>query len=199
MDSFLDEAALTDQRLGVVQLNDAIRQVGPTLQEVSKQGAVFNAVLASGADRLATRMSSAFERFARTGKFSFEDLKNVALRTLDDIYNQAVRAGLDQLFSGANGTVFGGVLQAALTSFAPRAQGGPVAANRPYLIGENGPELFVPQQFGQVIAPTSPHQTAPVNITINMTGNAAQPAMRQSASQIASQVSKAVRRAQRNG
>lgn len=32
-----------------------------------------------------------------------------------------------------------------------RAAGGPVGANRPYLVGEVGPELFVPNQSGQII------------------------------------------------
>lgn len=33
-----------------------------------------------------------------------------------------------------------------------RADGGPVAANSPYIVGERGPELFVPQQSGMVVA-----------------------------------------------
>lgn len=33
----------------------------------------------------------------------------------------------------------------------PRAQGGPVQKRKPYLIGEKGPELFVPEQDGQVV------------------------------------------------
>jgi TP901 family phage tail tape measure protein len=32
-----------------------------------------------------------------------------------------------------------------------RANGGPVNANRPYLVGENGPELFVPKNAGGII------------------------------------------------
>src|SRR5690606_32008036 len=31
-----------------------------------------------------------------------------------------------------------------------RALGGPVAAGRPYIVGEGGPELFVPHQAGQI-------------------------------------------------
>ncbi len=35
--------------------------------------------------------------------------------------------------------------------FSPRAVGGPVTANRPYLVGERGPELFIPNQSGDII------------------------------------------------
>ena len=39
-----------------------------------------------------------------------------------------------------------------VSNLLPRANGGPVGANRPYLIGERGPELFVPNQSGRVIS-----------------------------------------------
>ena len=34
----------------------------------------------------------------------------------------------------------------------PRANGGPVTAGQPYLVGERGPELFVPSSNGGVVA-----------------------------------------------
>lgn len=34
----------------------------------------------------------------------------------------------------------------------PRAAGGPVSAGETYIVGENGPEIFVPRQGGQIIA-----------------------------------------------
>jgi len=34
---------------------------------------------------------------------------------------------------------------------APRAEGGPVSAQRPYIVGERGPELIVPSQSGMVV------------------------------------------------
>lgn len=202
MESFLEEGDFDGVRVGAGQANDALRKLGVSFRDVGKEGAQFNAVLASGVDKLAGNMTDAFERFARTGKLSFDDLKTAAFSALDDIYNQAISAGLNSLFGGdvssGAGGVFGNLLQGVLTSFAPRAQGGPVTASRPYLIGENGPELFIPGASGQVVANTGPAPGAPIAITINMSG-AAPNDMRQSASQIASQVSRAVSRAKRNG
>ena len=33
----------------------------------------------------------------------------------------------------------------------PRAMGGPVTAGKPYLVGESGPELFMPKIDGTII------------------------------------------------
>jgi len=32
-----------------------------------------------------------------------------------------------------------------------RANGGPVSANQPYIVGERGPELFVPSRSGSIV------------------------------------------------
>jgi hypothetical protein len=44
-------------------------------------------------------------------------------------------------FAGAIGSFFGGA----------RARGGPVASNKAYLVGERGPEMFVPSSSGQIV------------------------------------------------
>jgi len=43
-----------------------------------------------------------------------------------------------------------------------RAEGGPVAANTPYLVGERGPEMFVPQTAGRI----QPNAGTTVNISV---------------------------------
>ncbi len=49
-----------------------------------------------------------------------------------------------------------------------RAMGGPVAADAPYLVGERGPELFVPAQAGQIV-PNHALTDRPVAPTVNIT------------------------------
>ena len=51
----------------------------------------------------------------------------------------------------------------------PRAEGGPVTGGRPYIVGENGPELFVPGMSGGII-PNSGVTGGGANITINVQG-----------------------------
>ena len=49
-----------------------------------------------------------------------------------------------------------------------RASGGPVSGGTPYVVGENGPELFMPRSSGKII----PNGAGGLgNITINITGN----------------------------
>jgi hypothetical protein len=59
----------------------------------------------------------------------------------------------------------------------PRAGGGPVNANSPYLVGERGPELFVPTGYGKIIdnmrtmsslTGGTPAGGTGVNVTINL-------------------------------
>lgn len=49
---------------------------------------------------------------------------------------------------GANGAV-GGILGALFSGF--RATGGPVSGGRSYVVGERGPELFVPKRAGMIV------------------------------------------------
>lgn len=56
------------------------------------------------------------------------------------------------LFGGGAGVDIRGPGGSTTTSFGgPRASGGPVSAGTAYLIGEEGPELFVPRQSGAVV------------------------------------------------
>ena len=46
----------------------------------------------------------------------------------------------------------GGPVQAWLKGMGFRASGGPVTKNNPYIVGERGPELYIPNQSGSVIS-----------------------------------------------
>lgn len=75
---------------------------------------------------------------------------------------QYIAIGIARLFAGMGGGTpsggFGTGSQAPLTNgldftsaFMGRSTGGPVGANRPYMVGENGPELFLPSTSGTVV------------------------------------------------
>ncbi len=95
-----------------------------------------------------------------SGKLSFADLEKAALSTFASIATSAVKLGLESIFGGGSGGGGGGGgLLSGLTSIltsafgAPgRAIGGPVSPNQPYMVGENGPELFVPTSAGSIAA-----------------------------------------------
>ena len=52
---------------------------------------------------------------------------------------------------------------AAISAFV--ALGGPVGAGRPYMVGERGPELFVPRTAGTIIPN---HAMGGANVTVNV-------------------------------
>lgn len=105
--------------------------------------------LASGAERAGRRIEQGLLRAVRTGQFGFEELKGIALRTLDDIAASALRSGIDSLGGGGAGLLG---LATGLLGLPGRATGGPVSPGRAYVVGERGPELFVPAASGQVVA-----------------------------------------------
>ena len=108
---------------------------------------------ATGAERAGRVLESTLLRAIRTGKLGFEDLKAAALSVLESIAASAIKSGIGAVVSGGQGG--GGGLLSLVTSLlgAPgRATGGPVSPGRAYVVGERGPELFVPTASGSVAA-----------------------------------------------
>lgn len=67
---------------------------------------------------------------------------------------EALANGLFDLLLGKNGQggLISSLFTAASTAFGgARASGGPVAAGRAYLVGERGPELFIPRASGGIV------------------------------------------------
>lgn len=87
--------------------------------------------------------------FAKTGKFEFKSFMN---SILEELLRSQVRNLMAQIFnlSGKSSTNAGGLLGGnIIPGFL--AQGGSAQAGLPYVVGENGPEMFVPKQSGTVI------------------------------------------------
>ena len=125
-------------------------------RDVDAMRASLDGPLVSGVDRAGRAIENALGKALRTGSFGFEDLRKVALSVLNDIAAAAVRSGLQAILGGGGGGGSGGGLLSILGSLfggAPgRATGGPVSPLRPYIVGERGPELFVPTASGSIVA-----------------------------------------------
>jgi phage-related minor tail protein len=101
-------------------------------------------------------LESALDRFVQTGKLSFSDL---ARSIIADLIKIQMRAQLTSMF-GSLGSIFGfgggGGGGGGLFSTAPSAGGLKFLAdggdiNGPAIVGERGPELFVPKTSGTII------------------------------------------------
>jgi len=125
----------------------------------------------------------------------FSSLEDIALQTLrsitsalieafirQQILGQSLGAGSAGLLSGVGGLlsaagpagIAAGLGLAAVGMFlGRRADGGNVSANRPYLVGERGPELMIPNKQGTIIS--NEELNAPGNkgdLTVNFNINA---------------------------
>ncbi len=145
----------------------------------------------------------------RRGSMGFDDLKRVAFSALAEIAGYAVQSGIGTLFGGAGGGNAGGggagglgslIGQSvgALFGLPGRATGGPVAPGRAYLVGERGPEVFVPTAAGRVDTGQASAPGRDVRVAIQVAvprGQAAPTAMQRSSRQIASAVRRALQQA----
>lgn len=140
----------------------------------------------------------------RRGSLGFDDLKRVAFSALSEIAAHALQMGIGSLFGGGGGGGgggLGGLLSGTLSAafgLPGRATGGPVAPGRAYVVGERGPEVFVPTAAGRVENGPAAGQGRDVRVAIQLTvprGQAAPTAMQRSSRQIASAVRRALQQA----
>ena len=115
----------------------------------------LDASLLDGFDRAGATLERGLLRALRSGNLGFEDLRRTAFQVIDQITAHALQAGLNSAFSsGQSGDGdLGGILGNAVGSLfglPGRATGGPVAPGRGYLVGESGPEVFIPTSAGHI-------------------------------------------------
>jgi tape measure domain-containing protein len=79
-----------------------------------------------------------------------KSLADIAKGVLKDIGKTLLQFGLNTFFNNLGGGGTGGL--GGLLGRLFKADGGPVDQGSPYIVGERGPELFVPGQSGQVVS-----------------------------------------------
>lgn len=109
-------------------------------------------------DTVKSSMEDAFMSMVDGTKSAKDAFKSMAAEIIKELYRVLVVQQLVNSISGAIGGIFGG--SAAPTSsprpmanpfLQTRASGGPISANTPYLVGEQGPELVIPRYSGTVV------------------------------------------------
>lgn len=170
--------------------------------DVARMRDSLEGALGDAADRAGRRVEGALLRAVRTGRLGFEDLKRTALGVLDEIAAAAIRTGLDAILGGrgqgaGGGGGNGGLLNAgaqiltAVLGLPGRATGGPVSPGRAFVVGERGPELFVPTSSGR-IETGGGGRTVRVSINVNAPSGSAPQALARSSRQIARAVRSAL-------
>ena len=91
---------------------------------------------------LFSKMNDAIHQLVTTGKVSFADLARSFGQMILEMMLKQQAAKAASAASGWLTDLFGGLF---------KAEGGPVKGNQPYIVGEKGPELFVPPGAGKII------------------------------------------------
>lgn len=160
----------------------------------------FDSILVDGFGRAGDTLERGLLGAIRRGSLGFEDLRRVALNVVGDIAAQAVQAGIGSIggATGAQGSGIGGLLTGLVSSIfglPGRATGGPVAPGKGYLVGERGPELFVPTSAGRVEPSVGGGRGRDVNVSIRIVspqGSNQPESLRRSGKQVAQAVRRAL-------
>lgn len=168
--------------------------------DVAQMRGSFDAILVDGFGRAGDTLERGLLGAIRRGSLGFEDLRRVALNVVGDIAAQAVSAGIGSVGGGAtgNGAGLGGLLSGLVGSIfglPGRATGGPVAPGRGYVVGERGPELFVPTSAGRVEPSLGGGRGRDVNVSIRIVspqGSNQPESLRRSGKQVAQAVRRAL-------
>ena len=165
-------------------------------RDVAEMRGELDGPLAAGVDRAGRALENALIRAVRTGKLGFDDLKRVALSAMAEIASATIRGGIGAMFGGGGG--LGGLVAGAaqqlpiLLGLPGRASGGPVSPGRGYLVGERGPELFVPTASGRIETGRAGARDIRMSITINAPAGGDPQALGRSGKQVARAVKRAL-------
>jgi hypothetical protein len=148
------------------------------LEEQLKEVTPFAESLQSAVQNMSQGLSNSFADMLMSGKMNLESLKDVFRNFVKVIIAKAIELFFINRILNA---VFGGFGVAPLptASFPGLAGGGSVSPNQPYMVGERGPELFVPSSAGTVMNNSNSKgfgggSTTVVNQTINVSAGVSQ-------------------------
>ena len=122
-------------------------------------------------------VSNAFKGML-TGATSFKDaMSGIISAVIDELFRLFVVQQIVGMVSGAIGGLTGtpapsgGAFGSSTGNYLPgiaRARGGSVAKNSPYMVGEQGPELFIPGGSGTIIPNRNLSSGGGNNISVNV-------------------------------
>ena len=167
-------------------------------QDIAAMRSSFDGTLVPGFAQASNVLDSGLTNALKRGTSGFADLRSIGLRAISDIAAQAASSLFlgDGGYGGGGGALGLGGLVSSILGLPGRATGGPVSPGQAYMVGERGPEMFVPTAAGAI----APNQTGggaarEVRVSINVNtpaGGDAPQALQRSSRQIASAVRRAL-------
>ncbi|KLI64855.1 phage tail tape measure protein [Aurantiacibacter marinus] len=172
--------------------------------DIETMRSAMDTTLVDGFEKAGNVLERSLLSAIRRGKLGFDELKSIALSTMNEVAAQAIQSGIGSLFGGSSpvggGTSIGSLLNGlfgSLMGLPGRATGGPVSPGSAYLVGERGPEVFVPTSAGRVENGMGGNGgRRDVHVAINLAaprGTEGPIMLRRSSRQVASAVARAMR------
>ena len=135
------DMALAGAREGLKKFNSAQDQVGLKMEEITQgaltgfSDALTNAVMGTG------NLKDAFKAM----------IANMISQLIQFFIIDKLTGGIASALFGVKKAASGGGGGGGAAAPTARAIGGPVQAGSPYMVGERGPEMFVPNQSGSIV------------------------------------------------
>ena len=118
----------------------AVGLASDELKKFTEKGKSDIDILTDAINGFGNEFTSTLTEAFMTGKMNFKDMVNSIQR---DILRMLIKKNISDPAVSFLGEFFKG--------FGGRAMGGPVSSNTPYMVGERGPELFVPNNAGAIV------------------------------------------------
>lgn len=153
---------------------EAMAILGQSLETQTPLMETFNSSVAT----MATNFSNSLADMMVSGKMNLDGLKDIFKSFVKTMLAKAIELFfINQMMNAIFGGVSGYVPLPQM-NLSGRASGGNVNSNQPYLVGERGPELFVPSSAGNVMNNANTKSIggggAVVNQTINVNAGVSQ-------------------------
>jgi hypothetical protein len=213
VDAFRAEAmALQETKIQLMEANQVYKQsieggFMEGLAKIREKAMDVGGQISDAMTNAFSGMEDALVSFVMTGKADFKSLAN---SIISDLIRIQIRSMLGGMFGGGGGFNLGSLFgmgggggqfsfgAGGYTGMGPfMAKGGPVSANSPYIVGEKGPELFMPGSSGSIV-PNNKLGGGSDGVTINQTINIStgvQQTVRAEIQQLLPQISNAAKNA----
>ena len=129
---------LSTPRTSIPDVSEQITEATPAVE-----------ALASAFDDLGDRASSAFAQMYSEGKINFDKLEDIGKDFLKNMLASHIKMAVLNPLSNSILGAFGAPSSAMLPTY--KAHGGPISRDKPYIVGERGPEMIVPKESGTVL------------------------------------------------
>lgn len=181
----------------VVQIATDLTPLTQGLSQAGRDLSQFSAGAVAQASRaISNSFGTAFGALEKSASKAAKSGESAIDKMVDSILRSLERIAVRKFIITPLSNLLQNIATSAFGALAGRAQGGAVGAGSAYVVGERGPELFVPSTGGEIVPGAHASRARP-QVVVNIHARDAQSVLKSEA-QIAAMMSRALARGQRN-